>query len=81
MMMRKDIFILVALLLSGNVYSQKTSCSKDYSVNFAIQAGISTGFMSSGTIDGMKYDGIYGLKMDFPFQKNGVLGPKLIIRS
>ena len=60
-MMRKDIFILVALLLSGNVYSQKTSCSKDYSVNFAIQAGISTGFMSSGTIDGMKYDGIYGL--------------------
>lgn len=77
MMMRKDIFILVALLLSGNVYSQKTSCSKDYSVNFAIQAGISTGFMSSGTIDGMKYDGIYGLKMDFPFQKKWSIGAEI----
>lgn len=75
--MRKSMIILLALLLTRSIYGQKTINTKDYVADFAVQAGIGTGFISSGTIEKLKLDGIYGLKMDFPFNKKWSIGAEI----
>ena len=46
----------------------------DYDAAIAVQAGGSTGILLPGKINGMKFDGIYGLKMTFPFTRRWFLG-------
>lgn len=46
----------------------------DYDAAIAVQAGGSTGILLPGKIDGVKFDGIYGLKMTFPFTRRWFLG-------
>lgn len=63
------VFILVVHFCSAQLVRRV-----DYDAAIAVQAGGSTGILLPGKIDGMKFDGIYGLKMTFPFTRRWFLG-------
>ncbi len=64
-----SVFILVVHFCSAQLVRRV-----DYDAAIAVQAGGSTGILLPGKIDGMKFDGIYGLKMTFPFTRRWFLG-------
>lgn len=69
---------LLLLFLASSLFSHGQLVRKrDYDAAFAVQAGVNTGIAIPGKPKGPKADGIYGLKMTFPFDRKWFLGAEI----
>lgn len=75
-MILKDILIFL-LLISSLAGQGQLVRKRDYDAAFALQAGIGSGIAVPGKPEEMKIDGIYGLKMTFPFNRKWFLGAEV----
>lgn len=69
--------ILFLLLLSSLCGQSQLVRKRDYDAAFAVQAGINTGIAVPGHPGQLKVDGIYGLKMTFPFTRKWFIGAEI----
>lgn len=75
-MILKTTFLLIFLASSLFSHGQLVR-KRDYDAAFAVQAGVNTGIAIPGKPKGLKADGIYGLKMTFPFNRKWFLGAEI----